>query len=235
LLLVFEALPLVLAALLFFGIPIPKDWESTMRWLGIADGWVLKHAKYPMLFALAVGLCLGLVVVPGVWDVARIYFLPRANFVMQIAILVGQVDVPGKPEGFKEVDLLVCIENRGSSSSAQNWQLSIEPPGKKPVAGNQVFITNDMDFPAFGKTPHFKVPMDKSLYKQTREPVQQGSTKCGTLAFQFDGMPRNFTMETRLMLSTEDNNRNKFTFETTLAEIQRAAFIQELQEFMVIK
>jgi hypothetical protein len=50
----------------FFGVPLPKDWNTTASWLLSIDIWVLNHAAYPGLFLVFVGLALGTVVGPEV-------------------------------------------------------------------------------------------------------------------------------------------------------------------------
>jgi hypothetical protein len=62
----------------FFGLPVPRTWGAAVDWLTSTDLWVINHAAYPSLFALAVGLLSGTIVVPSVWEIIR-RFLVRTH------------------------------------------------------------------------------------------------------------------------------------------------------------
>jgi uncharacterized protein YjeT (DUF2065 family) len=83
--LAWSALVLVFMALSFFGV-FPKDWEGAVKGFGTLDEFILVNAKYPGLFALAVGLLIGSVIVPELWRVVRRH-LPRGTL-FEIKILL---------------------------------------------------------------------------------------------------------------------------------------------------
>jgi hypothetical protein len=48
----------------FFGVPLPKDWNTTVSWLLTIDEWTLRHAAYPGLFLFFIALVIGTVIAP---------------------------------------------------------------------------------------------------------------------------------------------------------------------------
>ena len=68
-------LPLALGILAFFDF-IPTNWTGTRALIENVDNWLSANAKYPALFALAVGIVLGTTIIPEVWASYRNHFWP---------------------------------------------------------------------------------------------------------------------------------------------------------------
>ena len=60
----------------FFGIPLPKDWGSTERWLSVGDGWLQQHVAYPGIFLLFTALLIGTFVAPQLFSILRRILIP---------------------------------------------------------------------------------------------------------------------------------------------------------------
>lgn len=56
----------------FFGIPVPKDWGSTERWLNVGDSWLQRHVAYPGFFLLFTALLIGTFVAPQLFSILRL-------------------------------------------------------------------------------------------------------------------------------------------------------------------
>jgi len=60
---------LLFGALAFFGFPLPAIFSGAVDWVTDIDLWIINNAAYPGLFAIALGLILGLGILPDLWRI----------------------------------------------------------------------------------------------------------------------------------------------------------------------
>jgi len=59
-------IPLAVASFGYFGLPFAREFGADFDWLTTIDEWLLNNAAYPGLFALAIGLTAGTLIVPQI-------------------------------------------------------------------------------------------------------------------------------------------------------------------------
>lgn len=66
----------LLALSYFGGVSIPRDWETTLSIIALIEAWWAQHAAHPLLAAFAMGLLVGTVLIPALWQQLRPHLFP---------------------------------------------------------------------------------------------------------------------------------------------------------------
>jgi hypothetical protein len=207
----------------FFGVPLPKDWDSAKAWLTSIDNWIIHTARYPGLFALALGLVLGSVIIPEVWKLSRKLLSKRTEFKIEIYFLSGFRAPSTTVADFdcEWVNVLAGVTNVGHTPSiAKNWKLSLVDPQQNEFIGLPKHIDSDVHFQMQdGDVKLF--PPKKALYRvSAAKPLAYSDRAVGVLQYEMDGMPgRAIDLKTALTISVEDAAGNTFSETIRLNQI----------------
>jgi hypothetical protein len=230
------ALPLAVAAFAFFGFPLPSDWRSVRGWLSAIDRWIINHAKYPGLFAIALGMALA-VIAPNLFRLVRSQLIKSAYFetIPTHYVGFGGSSQAGYPFETEYINLIVCLKNSGTlASGAENWQAELVLPSGKRVKGIPVYITTDIEMFLPGRF-HYRFPPAQALYAQTTASIDEGKTICGPLEFEMDGLPAaTVDLDSVLVISVKDWMGNQFVSKTVLKDLAKnTRLFPQLQPFLV--
>jgi hypothetical protein len=61
----------------YFGLSfLPSNWKAAEAMMDRTDTWLSVHAAHPMLFAIAIGLLFGTIIIPEGWRIFKVYAFP---------------------------------------------------------------------------------------------------------------------------------------------------------------
>lgn len=139
--------------------------------------------------------------------------------------------LPGSPQNAVGVLVIFNVRNVGTPSIADNYSLTVTPPGRGPIEAVPLFIPKVLSVPPAPGTPQglpFTIVCGKdALYRKTGEqPLAYGGVARGFLWYELEGYaPHNFSnpIGTNFRMTFTDVLNNKYAADFTWPSVPKSS------------